>query len=139
MKPLRLLPKTIAVTSQSHIPILHIRDRPRASPQPCSFDTRLTKSLSHRFSTLTTLRKQNEHTEKAKELSKKGLEDQHKNDDEFNSQINNAIGEQKELQARTPWHREGADIPPVGRNRVAGAMTKGNTSIIALSPSRSIN
>jgi hypothetical protein len=133
MKPLRLLPKTIPVTTQSHIPILHIRDRPRASQQPCSFETHLAKTLSHRFSTSTKLREQNEHTEKAKELSKKGLESQHMNDDEFNSQIDNAIGEQKELQARTPWHREGADQPPVRRNRVAGAMTKGNTSMIAIS------
>jgi hypothetical protein len=29
------------------------------------------------------------------------------------------------LQARTPWHREGSDKPPVKRMRSAGAMTKG--------------
>jgi hypothetical protein len=48
-----------------------------------------------------------------------------KKDDWFNNQIDNAIGEQKEIQARTPWHREGAEQPPVKRNRIAGAMTKG--------------
>jgi hypothetical protein len=31
----------------------------------------------------------------------------------------------KELQTRTPWHREGSDKPPVKRMRSAGAMTKG--------------
>lgn len=68
------------------------------------------------------------HTDKAKELSKKGLEgdNEGKGDDGFNSQIDNAINEEKELQARTPWHREGADQPPVRRNRSAGAMTKGS-------------
>jgi len=44
---------------------------------------------------------------------------------DFNNQIDNAIGEAKELQARTPWHREGSEKPPVRRRRSAGAMTKG--------------
>lgn len=39
--------------------------------------------------------------------------------------LEEAIGEAKELQARTPWHREGTDEPPVRRNRSAGAMVKG--------------
>jgi len=39
--------------------------------------------------------------------------------------LEEAIGEAKELQARTPWHREGTDEPPVRRDRSAGAMTKG--------------
>jgi hypothetical protein len=43
----------------------------------------------------------------------------------FNTQIDNAVGEAKELQTRTPWHREGTDKPPVKRQRSAGAMTKG--------------
>lgn len=41
------------------------------------------------------------------------------------NQIDNAIGKEKEIAARTPWHREGADMPPVKRQRQAGAMTKG--------------
>ena len=53
--------------------------------------------------------------------------DREKEDDEgFNHQIDNAIGEARELQTRTPWHREGSDEPPVKRARSAGAMTKGN-------------
>jgi calcium uniporter protein, mitochondrial len=31
----------------------------------------------------------------------------------------------KERQKYRPWHREGADQPPVRRQRSAGAMTKG--------------
>ncbi|PQE03213.1 hypothetical protein CJF30_00005717 [Rutstroemia sp. NJR-2017a BBW] len=56
-----------------------------------------------------------------------------KKDDWFNKQIDNAIGEQKEIQSRTPWHREGAEQPPVKRNRTAGAMTKGK---LLTTPSR---
>lgn len=33
--------------------------------------------------------------------------------------------EDKGKQIRTPWHREGSDLPPVARQRSAGAMTKG--------------
>lgn len=40
-------------------------------------------------------------------------------------QLDSAIGNAKELQSRTPWHRQGADDPPVRRLRSAGAMTKG--------------
>jgi hypothetical protein len=59
--------------------------------------------------------------------------EQEKEDDfDFNNQIDNAIGEAKELQARTPWHREGSDKPPVRRRRSAGAMTKGLFYIILL-------
>jgi hypothetical protein len=35
------------------------------------------------------------------------------------------LQEDKGKQIRTPWHREGSDVPPVGRQRSAGAMTKG--------------
>lgn len=33
----------------------------------------------------------------------------------------------KEKQIRTPWHREGSEVPPVARQRSAGAMTKGSS------------
>jgi hypothetical protein len=52
-------------------------------------------------------------------------EQEKEEDFEFNNQIDNAIGQAKELQARTPWHREGSEKPPVRRRRSAGAMTKG--------------
>jgi hypothetical protein len=35
------------------------------------------------------------------------------------------LAEDKGKQIRTPWHREGSDLPPVARQRSAGAMTKG--------------
>jgi len=58
-------------------------------------------------------------------LAKQSKELGNKELDEYNDQLDHAIGEAKELQARTPWHREGTDKPPVKRQRSAGAMTKG--------------
>lgn len=68
------------------------------------------------------MRQKEDYGAKAKELNQKGQEEQEKG---FDNQLDDAIGEQRELQARTPWHREGSDRPPVKRNRSAGAMTKG--------------
>ncbi|KAF2020665.1 DUF607-domain-containing protein [Aaosphaeria arxii CBS 175.79] len=39
----------------------------------------------------------------------------------------------KDKQIRTPWQREGSDVPPVARQRSAGAMTKGK---LLTTPSR---
>ncbi|PPJ51799.1 hypothetical protein CBER1_09127 [Cercospora berteroae] len=39
----------------------------------------------------------------------------------------------KELQARSPWMHDGSDVPPVARQRSAGAMTKGK---LLTTPSR---
>ena len=41
------------------------------------------------------------------------------------STIEKAIGAEKEKQNKAPWHREGSDMPPVARQRSAGAMIKG--------------
>ena len=41
------------------------------------------------------------------------------------SSVGNITQEQKKKQLKTPWHREGSDMPPVSRQRSAGAMTKG--------------
>ncbi|KAL2040807.1 hypothetical protein N7G274_006265 [Stereocaulon virgatum] len=41
--------------------------------------------------------------------------------------------QQEDKQARTPWHREGSDAPPIARQRSAGAMTKGK---LLTTPSR---
>ncbi|ORY12806.1 hypothetical protein BCR34DRAFT_511909 [Clohesyomyces aquaticus] len=43
------------------------------------------------------------------------------------------LQEDKGKQIRTPWHREGSDVPPVARMRSAGAMTKGK---LLTTPSR---
>ncbi len=42
------------------------------------------------------------------------------------STLENAIGTEAEKQRRAPWHREGSDVPPVARQRSAGAMVKGS-------------
>ena len=42
------------------------------------------------------------------------------------STIEKAIGAEKGKQNKAPWHREGSDIPPVARQRSAGAMIKGS-------------
>lgn len=43
------------------------------------------------------------------------------------------IAQDKSKQIFTPWHREGSDVPPVSRERSAGAMTKGK---LLTTPSR---
>ena len=55
----------------------------------------------------------------ARALNQKGLDDQE-------SQLTDAIHQEKEKQVRTPWHREGPNIPPVERQRSDGATTKGS-------------
>ena len=43
------------------------------------------------------------------------------------------VSDEKELQNKTPWHREGSDLPPVARQRSAGAMTKGEYLVRVIS------
>jgi len=65
------------------------------------------------------IRSRNEnYAEAAKSLNQKGLEH-----DE--SELNDTLAHEKERQTRAPWHREGSDLPPVARQRSAGAMVKG--------------
>lgn len=54
----------------------------------------------------------------AKELNQQGV-------DEALSEFDTAVTEEKEKVTRAPWHRQGVDVPPVRRQRSAGAMTKG--------------
>ena len=39
--------------------------------------------------------------------------------------FDDAVAQEKEKQQRAPWHREGSNVPPVARQRSAGAMVKG--------------
>ena len=55
---------------------------------------------------------------KARDLSQQSI-------DEELSEYDQQVSEEKGKQAERPWHREGADQPPVRRQRSAGAMTKG--------------
>ena len=58
-----------------------------------------------------------------------------KEDAKAGGPIDHALDEAKELQARTPWHRDGSDKPPVKQLRSAGAMTKG---LLYLPPKESL-
>ncbi|KIW61378.1 hypothetical protein, variant [Exophiala xenobiotica] len=63
----------------------------------------------------------------ARDLNQQGI-------DEALSDFDTAIAEEgKNKQQRAPWHRQGADEPPVKRQRSAGAMTKGK---LLTTPSR---
>jgi hypothetical protein len=83
--------------------------------------------LSSRFQDANVQAKKQEHKSQAKELNEEGRrEEEHSDKSEIEQgKLEEAIGDSKELQARTPWHREGSDVPPVQRNRSASAMTKG--------------
>lgn len=124
-------------------PTLHtFRSRPYESTfaQPASIFQNIrpstpAASLSKKnFST--SLRHTKDHAVEAKKLNQKGMDEQEKEvkdqdkkdkkDFDYNNQLDDAVGEARELQARTPWHREGSDKPPVRRMRQASAMTKGN-------------
>lgn len=59
---------------------------------------------------------------RARELNEKSLAE---HEDGYKGNLDNVIGKERELQVRTPWHREGSDRPPVKRMRSASAMTKG--------------
>lgn len=118
----RLLPKKAAslATSNSQNPISSAYRVTQATQRP-SLNYSPT-CLIRGLSCTRIVREKKDYATRAKELNQKGLDDQEKG---FNNQLDNAIGEAKELQARTPWHREGSDKPPVKRARSAGAMTKG--------------
>jgi hypothetical protein len=75
------------------------------------------------------LQNQDDGVEQAKVSNRDGVS---KHDPELNhdGSLDRKIGEAKELQARTPWHREGAEQPPVRRTRRASAMTKGDMSLL---------
>ncbi|KAL2441870.1 hypothetical protein ABEF95_016763 [Exophiala dermatitidis] len=64
--------------------------------------------------------------QKARDLNQQGI-------DEALSEFDNAVAQEHEKQERTPWHRQGAEEPPVRRQRSAGAMTKGK---LLTTPSR---
>lgn len=68
----------------------------------------------------------------AEEVDHKGHEEQ--KDGIRKGALDEAIGEAKEKQARTPWHREGSDQPPVKRDRRASAMTKGESRFLEIGP-----
>ncbi|KAA8574855.1 hypothetical protein EYC84_004099 [Monilinia fructicola] len=123
----QLLPRSIPQTTCTPVSFKGTF-RSRASPQLSIGCT--APSCLRTFSSANIWRKEKTYTDKAKELTRKGID---KEEDWFNNQLDDAIGDHKEIQARTPWHRGGSDKPPVKRNRSAGAMTKGK---LLTTPSR---
>ncbi|KAI9741279.1 MAG: hypothetical protein M1834_002996 [Cirrosporium novae-zelandiae] len=85
-------------------------------------------SVSIRTFSLTSIPRSGESSQAqtATDLNQQGQEEQE-------SQLDTAIDQQKERQIRRPWQREGSNIPPVARQRSAGAMTKGK---LLTTPSR---
>ncbi|KFY38159.1 hypothetical protein V495_06719 [Pseudogymnoascus sp. VKM F-4514 (FW-929)] len=91
--------------------------------------------------------KEDKYKAQAKELNRKGMELQEEEvsasneaeggekegKSEKKGYLDDEIGSAKEKQARTPWHREGPENPPVRKLRTAGAMTKGK---LLTTPSR---
>ena len=122
---IRIPPSSPSICSRFQPQIISkFRSRPAAKNHPSPATTCLLYQSSNRAFCSTRLLRQEDATARAKALHQKSA-DEH--EDAFNSQIDNAIGQAKELQARTPWHREGSDKPPVKRMRSAGAMTKGSS------------
>ncbi|EXJ94650.1 hypothetical protein A1O1_03046 [Capronia coronata CBS 617.96] len=64
--------------------------------------------------------------QKARDLNQQGIDD-------ALSDFDTAVAQEHEKQDRTPWHRQGAEEPPVRKQRSAGAMTKGK---LLTTPSR---
>ncbi|PMD26366.1 hypothetical protein NA56DRAFT_641835 [Hyaloscypha hepaticicola] len=128
---LQISPSSRSFTSRFQPQVLStFRSRPKQKySSPLSAISILSRSPMRGISSTSVLGKE-DYAARARELHQKST-DEH--EDEFNSQIDNAIGQAKELQARTPWHREGSDKPPVKRMRSAGAMTKGK---LLTTPSR---
>ncbi|KAN0090469.1 Protein of unknown function, DUF607 domain containing protein [Hyaloscypha variabilis] len=128
---IRIPPSSPSICSRRQPQILsNFRSRPAPAFYSPPAIACLVSSSSSRVFSSTSLSRQEDATARAKALHQKSA-DEH--EDAFNSQIDNAIGQAKELQARTPWHREGSDKPPVKRMRSAGAITKGK---LLTTPSR---
>lgn len=118
MRASRLLPPLCHFKTRSHNPVTStVRNRPQLQP-----DYLPGSALPGRPFSSTRIWRKDDYAEKAKSLNQKS-QDEH--EDAYNKQIDESIGEAKELQARTPWHREGSDKPPVKRIRSASAMAKG--------------
>ncbi|RDL41135.1 Uncharacterized protein BP5553_01114 [Venustampulla echinocandica] len=139
MRPtFRVLPKCIPsrTASNSHMLILadlHQRQNAQQQQQPRKpivFLRRIQSQYTSREFSSRRCSEKEGYTEKGKAPHHRGRNEQ---EQQPNSQLDDVIGEQTELQAKTPWHREGSDMPPVKRMRSASAMTMGK---LLTTPSR---
>ncbi|RDW65019.1 hypothetical protein BP6252_10670 [Coleophoma cylindrospora] len=119
----RAFPRGFISASTARLPpptVQTFRSRPVALSAP--------SAPNIRFLHVTKVRMKEDRAGNAEELNQKSQGEQ-----EQESNLDEQIGQAKELQTRTPWHREGSDKPPVKRMRRAGAMTKGK---LLTTPSR---
>ena len=102
------------------LPTLRSALAPKQAPHPLSHWTRhppISQRRAFHFSSWR--RSEQTQSKDAKDLNQQAL-------DKEESDIEHSIAQEKDKQQKTPWHREGSNVPPVARPRSAGAMTKGN-------------
>ena len=100
--------------------------RARRAVASSSYSPRKVLSVQKSFQNVSNQIRSITYEQKAKDLNQQGIDAQM-------SEYDTAIADEKEKQTRAPWHREGADTPPVRRQRSASAMTKGK---LLTTPSR---
>lgn len=110
-RTLQNIPSHVAFTPTSRIQLITPTFRSRPAPLQC-------------FQCLHTSPRFREENKDQKTEEKKEKDEQEHSIKK--GTLDEAIGKAKEKQARTPWHREGSDQPPVKRDRQASAMTKGS-------------
>lgn len=97
-----------------------LRSRASLARRPLFHLKRHTPISQHRAFQFSSLRRSEQTQSKGvKELNRQAL-------DKEESDFEDSIAQEKDKQQKTPWHREGSNVPPVARPRSAGAMTKGN-------------
>ena len=115
--PLRRIPTQYAILPKSAVGRASIQSSIQISTSMTAQsqvhgNVRLTSRISKRYQSTVS------QSPIVKELNKKTMDEQESN-------LDDQLAQEKEKQTRTPWHREGAEKPPVARQRSAGAMTKG--------------
>ena len=94
--------------------------RASSARRPLSHISNHTPISQHRVFHFSTLRRSEQTQSKdVRDVNQQAL-------DKEQSDIEDSIAQEKDKQQKTPWHREGSNVPPVARPRSAGAMTKGN-------------
>jgi hypothetical protein len=109
---------------------LHSSCRVTPTQRICHDGSQPIRAISFAHRTLRNASKQSRavtYAQKAKDLNQKGIDAQM-------SEYDTGVPDETEKQTRAPWHREGADVPPVERRqRSASKMTKGK---LLTTPSR---
>lgn len=122
-QPLRAFSRVRCVATSPHTANTHIQVAAIARIQHQRYQSIPTpaRTQCRHFSISTLLATDGSRTNAVKDV-------QQQNADPEESDLDRAISQEKEKQTRAPWHREGSNVPPVARQRSAGAMTKGMVS-----------